>query len=332
MYINKQNNNDDIINEAGNTIFENIYKNCQNEIKDSIITNLLNKIKILNEKIVILEKQNKKLKDNLIYILKRILSNKNEYYYNYNSKYNKYMVKYTDSDSRIKESSFLETNYSKEKNKVNYSLLESPKNIRYNTELNNIYNTLNTLDSDNDRTKEALARKYLNNLYRKNFSGYTNGTPYSYFINKNKSIYEELFAKTSKNSSMFLNTFSNYSSPKSLDKAQRIMKSTDNKESFIFVDDSRNLLLGKKGNNKYICLFNQMKKLNIDLKKTNDNINKNKKVRNKVNSVDNKNKKKYIKHHRNASFLNDLYTEKTFVKKRQMNKLNYRSPYLINKF
>ena len=61
MYIKKQNNNIDnydfIINEAGKSIFKNIYKNCQNEIKDLVITKLLNKIKELNPKNLILRKR-----------------------------------------------------------------------------------------------------------------------------------------------------------------------------------------------------------------------------------------------------------------------------------
>ena len=330
MLINKQKINDNLINEAGNTIFKNIYIDCQNEIKDFIITNLLNKIKTLNSKIDLLEKQNKKLKDNLIYILKRILSNKTQYnnIYNYNSKYNIFVNKRTDNDSR-NTFKILETNYSKEKNKANYSIVNYPKTHRYNTEINNIYYSLLDSESDNDKIKELKATKYLNNLYKKYFCGYTNGTPYSYFINKDKSIYEELFPKAEKNNILLLNTFSNNESPKKCQKNHIRNKSTDYKETFDIDDNDikAKLFSEKKEKNNFIHLLNKIKKLNIDVKKRN----KNKKKTRAIKSVDDKNdKKKYI-NIKNVSFLNISNTDKTTSFKNHKNKLLYRSPYLNNK-
>ena len=186
MYIKAQNNYDFIINEAGKSIFQNIYKNCQNEIKDLLITKLLNKVKELNSKIELLEKENKKLKDNFVYILKRILSNREELNNNnYKNKYNHFINKNSDNKYlKNKELSFLANNFPKEGYRPNYMINESSKTLRYNTEFNNTFNTSMNLDSENEQTKEAKAKKYLNNLYRNNFSGYTNGTPYSYLLIK----------------------------------------------------------------------------------------------------------------------------------------------------
>jgi len=62
MSVNYDENREQLIQQAGETIFENIYKNCENEIKDEIITKLLSKIKYQNKKIESLEKENKKNK------------------------------------------------------------------------------------------------------------------------------------------------------------------------------------------------------------------------------------------------------------------------------
>ena len=285
MYIKNQNNNYDfIINEAGKSIFKNIYKNCQNEIKDLVITKLLNKIKELNSKIEFLEKENKKLKDNFIYILKRILSNKDDLNNNnnYKNKYNRFINKNSDNNySKNREVSFLENNFQKEKHKPHYKLVESSKTLRYNTEFNNTYNTLINLESENDQTKEAKAKKYLNNLYRKNFSGYTNGTPYSHFINKNKPIYEELFPKTNynNNNSLTIKTISNSTCPKKTIKTHRRYNSALSNETIDLENEENTetdkLFSEKKENNKFRNLLNKVKKINIEKNKNKKNRGKN---------------------------------------------------------
>ena len=331
MYIKNQNNNYDfIINEAGKSIFKNIYKNCQNEIKDLVITKLLNKIKELNTKIEFLEKENKKLKDNFIYILKRILSNKDDLNNNnnYKNKYNRFINKNTDNNySKNREVSFLENNFQKEKHKPHYMLVESSKTLRYNTEFNNTYTTLINLESENNQTKEAKAKKYLNNLYRKNFSGYTNGTPYSHFINKNKPIYEELFPKTTRNNYSTVSTYSNAETPKRFKKIHRRFKSTGNKDTIDEDDDEKN-----EENKKFQNIYNKLKNLKIDLNKYKINNKK------KLSSVDDKKNKKHIqknknKNKRNISSLYNLDIEIAKSNAKTKNKMPYfnRSPYLINK-
>ena len=339
MYIKKQNNYDFIINEAGKSIFQNIYKKCQNEIKDLVITKLLNKIKELNSKIEFLEKENKKLKDNLIYILKRILSNKEEINNNnYKNKYKHTLNKNSDNIySKNKELTFLENNFSKEKYTPKYSLIESSKTLRYNTEFYNTYNSLINLESENDQTKEAKAKNYLNNLYRNNFSGYTNGTPYKYFINKNKSIYEELFPEANKNyNSLTIKTLSNTNSPKKINKIHRRYNSVINQESIDLENEENTetdkLFIENREKYKFKNLLNKIKKINIDK-------NKNKKYKRKIySSADNKNNKKYIqkikyKNNRKESTLNNADTDNINSNKKNIHKIPYfnRSPFLLNK-
>ena len=84
MSYNYQDNDEELIEAAGVTIFENVFKQCRHEIKDQIITKLLAKLEEQNKTINSLEKENKKIKDNFLYVLKRILSNKDEYSINNN--------------------------------------------------------------------------------------------------------------------------------------------------------------------------------------------------------------------------------------------------------
>ncbi len=126
MSYNYNDNYEELINEAGNTIFENIYKNCKTEIKNQIITNLLLKIQEKNKLISSLEKENKKLKDNFIYVLKRILSNKEDYNKNNNALItNYYSIKSRPIESRNNMIYSIRQNNSKEKTKVYNSMINS---------------------------------------------------------------------------------------------------------------------------------------------------------------------------------------------------------------
>ena len=319
------NNYDNIINEAGNTIFTNIYKNCQTEIKDLIITKLLIKIQQINLKNELLEKENKKLKDNFIYILKRLLSNKEELNNTFYRKFNKYKNKYNSISNTMKESYNLQT-IKIEKNKPNYSLIESCKTLRYKTELNNDSLT-NSNIFEPDNIKEEKAKKYLNKLLRNNFYSYSNGTPNAYFINKNKSIYDELFPKTSKTNNLYLSTFSNIQSPKTFIKVHRRYKSTSCNDS-TYTEEK---IFEKQEKNNYNNIFNKIKKLKIKKKKRNTNNKKKFGSLDIKNNKQNNNKIQYIRN------INNLYSLETEINKsNKINKYKFpylnRSPYLINKF
>ena len=329
MFIKRENDYDHIINEAGNTIFENIYKNCQNEIKDLVITKLLNKIKQQNEIIQSLEKENKKLKDHYIYILKRLLINKEDYndIHKSSKNVNHFSDKYMEADTYNKEYTSLEINNTNQKNKPYYSLVESSKNLRYKFTLNNTNDSITNISLESEQRKEAKAKKYLNNLIRNNFGSYTNGTLNKYFINKNKPIYEELFPKTTRNNYGTVSTYSNAETPKRFKKIHRRFKSTGNKDTIDEDDDEKN-----EENKKFQNIYNKLKNLKIDLNKYKINNKK------KLSSVDDKKNKKHIqknknKNKRNISSLYNIDTEiaKSNTKTKNKNPYFNRSPYLINK-
>lgn len=329
-------NNDDIVKEAGNTIFKNIYKNCQNEIKDKIITKLLNKIQELMKKIEKIEKEHNKMKDNFIYVLKRILSsNEQSYYnYNYNSKKVNNLNKYIDSD--------VETNFTRDNNRPNYSIIDS----KYRTEFPNTFDSLSNENFSNENSKEKKAKKYLNNLYRNNFGSYMTGTPYRYFINKNKYIYEELFNKNSRNKikNSYFNIWSTYRSPGRSKAHKRYNSSGCNKNSFdIENEDDKTFNFSEIGSNKTknistttVYHYKVNKDLSIFINKTNKKKVKNGRLRSvdDLNKIPNKNrnyKNHLYKRNKNASISIDKGLTKG--KKITHTKLSFlhRSPYLVNK-
>ena len=218
MSNNYDESDEELINQAGETVFENIYQNCENGIKDRIITKLLSKIAQQNLKINSLEKDNKKLKDNFIYVLKRILSNKEEYSLN---RMNNFNYNYSASRNKSKNSrnaSYSMRDESYDKYKTNYSIVDPFNKNRIKYDINNSYDNISmggesNEDNEKNDIKEAKAKKYLNALYKNNFGTTTDGIPYSKFINKNISLYEELFPKSSLNNYIYTETFSNLESP-----------------------------------------------------------------------------------------------------------------------
>ena len=75
---NKIDNIQKIIDSAGTTQFKNIYKNLQTKIKDKIITKLLSKLDIQNKQIEEYKQEIISLKNDLVYLLKRVILSKNE--------------------------------------------------------------------------------------------------------------------------------------------------------------------------------------------------------------------------------------------------------------
>ena len=320
-------NNEDLINAAGNTIFENIYQNCQHEVKDRIITQLLSKIEEQNKKINSLEKENKKLKDNFIYILKRILSNKEEYNINtnnkqsfifpYNIKNNRNVRKSRNksNNSRNNASYSINKNNTKDKYITNYSKKEISRKNK-----NDMNNSLDNLIDDNidDNQKneiiEAKAKRYLNDLYRKNFGGPDGTTPNSYFINKNISLYEELFPPMSK--TIIVNEM-------------RDSHVSPYKRNTGINGTTRNKSVGIR---KKIILADYDK---INHKRNKNNIFESSSTNERLNSIDKKNKK--INYERNQ---NNRYKRsgKTSYNTESYKIINFnrsyekRNPYLLHKF
>jgi hypothetical protein len=283
------------------------------------------------------------MKDNFIYVLKRILSSKEQSYPNYNYKFNKKKLnnlnKYIDSD--------VETNFSRDINKPNYSILDSSKNLKYRTEFASPYDSSSNENFTNENSKEKKAKKYLNNLYRNNFGSYMTGTPYRYFINKNKYIYDELFDKYSrnKNKNHYFHILSSFGSPGRYKVHRRYNSSGVNKSSLDLENEDDKTFnfseIGSSNKTKNISTttiynFKIKKDLSIFVNKAN----KKKTIKGRLRSVDDlskiqKKKRNYKNHihkrNKNASISIDKGIAKT--NKNNSIKLSFlhRSPYLINK-
>ena len=328
-----------LIDQAGETVFENIFQNCQNETKDKIITKLLAKIMRQNMKINSLEKENKKLKDNFIYVLKRILSNKDEYSHirmnNFN--YNYSVSRNKSKDSRNASYSMRDESY--DKYKTNYSIVDPFNKNRIKYDINNSYDNLSLggesiEDNEKNDIKEAKAKKYLNALYRNNFGTTTDGIPYSKFINKNISLYEELFPKPTFKNSIYTETFSNFESPdrtndnKSL---SRRTKSTGLRKKIRLEDLEKNLIR-QYGNKDF---FHQKIKNNYHQNNENHSV-----TERRNHSTEKKPRNHYKPKIRNTAI--QSYKFKRNIKfsgnnesnKKNKNNVTYikRSPYLLNKF
>lgn len=322
---------EELIDGAGNTVFENIYKNCQNEIKDKIITKLLSKIEEQNKYINTLEKENKKIKDNFIYVLKRILSNKEEYntynnlsnisFTNNSTSRNKYESR-NKAEYRIRQSST-----SREKTQTNYSVIDNKKNSKYIFDINSSIDNMSVGDSpdykkNNNNINEKKAKKYLNALYRSNFGG-AEGTPYSNFINKNTSIYDELFPKNLNTTFIYTETGSKNETPyrrKDSGSFSKRLKSTGIRKKYImetlekYKIDKINKILHKNENENGSVT-----------ERRNYSIDKRNKKNTRNNVIPNYKYKRNIKNVLNHE-LDRKYKSKNNIS------ISKRSPYLLNKF
>ena len=338
MSHNYDESDEQLINEAGDTVFENIFKDCHNETKDRIITKLLSKLEQQNMKINSLEKENKKLKDNFIYVLKRILSNKDEYSYN---RMNNFNYNYSVSRNRSKDSrnaSYSMRDESYDKYKTNYSIVDPYNKNRIKYDINNSYDNLSVGESvdENEKNdiKEAKAKKYLNALYRNNFGTSADGIPYSKFINKNISLYEELFPKSAPKNYIYTETYTNYDSPprtKDNQSLSRRTKSTGLRKK-IRIEELEKNLIRQYGNKDF---FQQKIKSNYHHNNENHSVNERrnhsteKKSRNhnkpkiRNTAIQSYKYKRNIKLHGNNESNKKNKNNVTFIK---------RSPYLLNKF
>ena len=123
-----------LVDSAGETQFKNIYKNLQTEIKDKIITKLLQKLDIQNKQIEKFKEEILSLKNDLVYLLKRVILSKNEEKMNSpNSKpkkmYNKLNNNFSISSNNNDNSTFSPLN--------NTSLMKTFSKFYNQTESNN---------------------------------------------------------------------------------------------------------------------------------------------------------------------------------------------------
>ena len=175
------------------TQFYGLVKEMQKEIKEKIISKHSIIIEHQAKEIEELKKENTLMKNQLANILKKILSNKNDYVsaerssllnnLNNSINYNRSML--INGNNRNSNSTLRPL-----KSCENYRSATTNINSRYK-ETNNI--SLN--DHGNDSNNINIDNKvngYLNSLYKHNFKN-TNKTGGNFFLNKNQTLLDELF-------------------------------------------------------------------------------------------------------------------------------------------
>ena len=206
-----------------------IYQKIKEEIKSVVITKLLNQVETLSNNYQKLLKENALIKNDLIYILKRVLLNKKEY--------DKISVTSTDKTHQMK--SIYSMPYLTNASYINcksYNSVLSSDNIKEN---NNIrLNRRYSIDDDNKKGNNSSMNNlenssqfnniqnkvdhYLNSLYRHNFAeDIISGTTSIHLLNKDKSLYYELFPKNNKNQ-YYTNTETNYKKIPNVRKSKKL--------------------------------------------------------------------------------------------------------------
>ena len=186
-----------MVDIAGETQFKNIYKNAQEEIKDKIITKLLSKLEKQNKQIEEYKQEIISLKNDIVYLLKRIILSKNEQKtFTHNS------IKKINNNTLIKKS--ISSNNSPFITSSQKLLPNCFNHIENNNSNNNINHkaiidiSTTNINNINDNVNNDIDTKianYLNSIYKKNFlKNETNINEY-YSLNKKETLYDEIFQK-----------------------------------------------------------------------------------------------------------------------------------------
>ena len=189
--------------------FDPLYKDVQNRIKDKVITKFLLTIQQQNKELSELRKENTLLKNQLTYILKRILLNKSDFnsavkttrINNLNNSlyYNKSMI--VNNNNKQSASSMLRPLRSVEHYRVVSDNLNMDTKYKENNSSMNLLGNENNGYLNTNTSVDNKVSSYLNSLYRHNFN---NGNRNNYFLNKKSTLIEELFPN--KNNSFYINT------------------------------------------------------------------------------------------------------------------------------
>ena len=295
------------VDEFDKSGYDPILKEVQNEIKDKVITKYLSTIQQQSKELNELRKENILLKNQLTYILKRILLNKSDF----NQAVKTTRINNLNNSLYYNKSMVVNNN-----NKNSNSMLRPLRSVEnYRVVSDNLYkdnnnssNNINIIGPENNgqlNTSSAVDNKissYLNSLYRHNFN---NGNRNNYFLNKKSTLIEELFPN--KNNSFYLSTendpFINVYESSIKQKKIRKDLSTEKRE---------NKNLKKYSGNKSAERRNKFKNLDIN----NNSVKKRKKIAGKNNYVTFNNNDNQIKKN----------------KPRKIQIYPKRSPFIANKF
>lgn len=313
-----------------------LIKELHENIKDMVITKLLNQVESLNKELEECKKENLILKNDLTYILKRVLLHKNDFSNVSSITHQNTNIKASTSTSFYNKKSKSIFSSSEKFNDISGSSLIHPSKEYFN--LNNSVEDDNTNNYSIPDTRtnniDQKINSYLNRLYKHNcakdsFLG-SNG---KYNLNKNQSFYEELFP--SKSPSKTFVTPSNF-------KKLNVHKS---KDRTTFNRTNRTPERGKSNSVRKFILCNNQKKINnkrteeekIIPKKTDNTIKyqpsktiNSKKDKPSITLNTPSNKVHKIKHNPTKSF--DLNTN-VKIKNQNKSKANIvkRSPFINNK-
>ena len=323
-----------------------IYQKIKEEIKSVVITRLLNQVETLQNKYNKLQKENSLIKNDLIYILKRVFLNKADYINllnsnlpngNRNSLMKKNIYSMGSSVSSPNNNSYLNC-------KSYNSLLSSQENINNND--NNYNNTsINkkrieqrrySIDDDTKKNNSTLSPletslqfnmqnkidHYLNSLYKHNFAEEcASGTSSVHLLNKEQSIYDELFSNKNKAKSLtYINTDYNY---------RKVSYSKDKKTS-----KGKNIYINDESDDIYNSKKHYGSRYKDQKIKTHNNVLK---VHRKANLLNNKSKSKInviIKKKNSSNKSSTNISDNSNPKKYKHNSayINNRSRFLVNKF
>ena len=261
-----------------------IYKEIQEGIKDKVISKFLSTIQQQSKELTELKKENTMLKNQLTYILKRILLNKSDFNVavkatrinNLNNSlyYNKSMI--VNNPNKKSNSSMLRPLRSVENYRV---VSDNNFNYKENSNINKNNSNANILGTDSAgyvNTTTSVDNKvsgYLNSLYRHNFN---NGNRNNYFLNSKNSLIEDLFPN--KNNSYYINTNTDNDSLINIYGTNIKQKNPIRKDLSTEKRNNKNNLLGnnkKIGGNKSAERRNKFKYMDMNnnsLKKRKNNL------------------------------------------------------------
>ena len=323
-----------------------IYKKIKEEIKNKVINRFINQIEHYSKIVQQLKKENLLLKNDLIYILKRVLLTKNDssnkYLNNQNSNLHRIFQQNDIYSNALNNTSFL-NNKSYNSLFIPGETINNEHNINYkhNYKLRNINNSIvksptekrrYSIDDDYRKGNTSLSpletsrqmnvnnkiNYYLNSLYKHNFSEECiAGTASIHLLNKNQSIYDELFVDNNRSKNKVIPHLKT-------DNYKKIIKgkTSSKKKALYLIDDINKTTRNRK---------NIEKNYKIQKNKTNGLLRVHKKE-DTNNTKENNGKNKKKNNYENKSSIN--INANIYFKKSKLNGSNigYRSKFLVNKF
>ena len=322
--------------DQGEGLFKSIYKNLQNKFRDELVSQLISRLFTTLEKqkqqIEEYKQEITSLKNNLVYLLKRILLSKNEEKKNISNlnkrqNYNKLLRNYS-----------MTTNYTtiyssfspKNQSSSNLKLFTCSPNKTEIIKDNNFTNTKSFYFNKPQTELDYKINNYISSLYRHNFSPNNTNINNYFSLNKIDNIYDEISQKIRKNSkNKSLCSYNSYNNPKNkyssslkeryynkLNKTKSLSQVNLNitDDNYVYINSSN---------------INSLNYKNLKVKKKNPEKN----INNKRRINDNKSPKNFsqtliVKDNNKKNNIN--------LKRNKMNKTNYyvplkRSPFLVNK-